>query len=84
MKVKLAQLSAISWPASGRRPDDSDEEGDHGEDGDLDEDLASGGGSEEGEAPEAARLEVAGHAAEAVVVAALDPPDARSTMKRAR
>ena len=53
----------------------SDEEGDGGEDGDLNEDLGSGGGSEESEAGEAGALDVAEHGAEAVVVLALDSPD---------
>ena len=53
----------------------ADEEGDEAEDGDLDEDLAAGGGAEEGEAAEAGGFEVAQHAAEAVVVPALDAPE---------
>jgi len=53
----------------------SDEEGDEAEDGDFDEDLASGGGSEDGEAAEARGFDVAEHGAEAVVVAAFDAPD---------
>jgi len=41
-----------------------DEVGDDAEDGDFDEDLAAGWGSEEGEATEAVGFEVAEHAAE--------------------
>ena len=48
---------------------DADEEGDHAEDGDLDEDLTAGGSAEEGQQAKAAGFEVAGHAAEAVLVA---------------
>ena len=59
----------------GETAHDSDEEGDHAEDGDFDEDLTAGGGSEEGEATDAVGLEVASHAGEAVVVAALDAPE---------
>ena len=59
----------------GERAHGADEEGDEAEDGDLDEDLAACGGSEESEAADAGGFEVAGHAAEAVVVAAFDPPE---------
>ena len=59
----------------GETAHDSDEEGDHAEDGDFDEDLTAGGGSEEGEATDAVGLEVTSHAGEAVVVAALDVPE---------
>jgi hypothetical protein len=53
----------------------ADEEGDQTEDGDLDEDLAAGGCSEEGETADAGGFEVARHAAEAILVAALDAPE---------
>ncbi len=56
----------------GKAAHGADEEGDEAEDGDFDEDLAAGGGSEEGEAADAVRFEVAGHAGEAVLVAAFD------------
>ena len=59
----------------GESAHDADEEGDQAEDGDFDEDLAAGGCSEEREAAEARGFEVAGHAAETVVVAALDAPE---------
>ena len=57
----------------------ADEEGDGGEDGDLDEDLAAGGGSEKCEAGEAGALDVAEHGAEAVVVLVLDSPYGAAT-----
>ena len=53
----------------------SDEEGDQAKDGDLNEDMGSGGGSQECEAGEAGALNVAEHSAEAVVVLVLDSPD---------
>jgi hypothetical protein len=55
----------------------ADEEGDHTEDGDFDEDLAACGCSEECEAAEAVGFKVELHAAEAVVVAAFDAPEAK-------
>lgn len=62
--------------AGERKPShDADQEGDQAEDGDLDEDLTSGGCSEEGEATEAGGFEVKEHAAEAVVMAAFDAPE---------
>ncbi len=53
----------------------ADEEGDKTEDGDFDEDLAAGGGTEECEAADAGGFEVVPHAAEAVAVTAFDPPE---------
>ena len=53
----------------------ADKKGDGGEDGDLDEDVAASGGSEESEPGEAGALDVAEHGAEAVVVLVLDSPD---------
>ena len=60
----------------------ADEEGDQGEDGDLDKDMAACGGSEESEAGETGALDVAEHGAEAVVVLVLDSPDGDSDEER--
>ena len=56
------------------RANGADKEGNEGEDGDLDEDLAAGGCSEEGKTSEASALDVTEHGAEAIVVLVLNAP----------
>ena len=59
----------------GQAAHDTDEEGDHAEDGDLDEDLTAGGCSEKSETADASGFEVPRHAAETVAVATLNAPE---------
>ena len=60
--------------SKGQAAHGADEEGDESEDGNLDEDLTTGGRSEERESTDARGFEVMNHAAEAVAMAALDAP----------
>jgi len=53
----------------------ADKKRDKAEDGDLDEDLTAGGGSKECEPANAGGVEVTSDAAEAIVMAALNPKE---------